>query len=131
MFLSQTSTNISLNYDSLKLGNNSLNYDSSKLGINAGGSLTVLGDPINYDSNQFNTTNNLLNIKSIATTHITGGTPTYTNGILTNAGNNNIYITYTNNGTITFPINTICEILVVGAGGKDTKAVAVLVRLFI
>ena len=40
-------------------------------------------------------------------TVITEGMPT---GVLTNLGNSNIYITYTNNGTITFPINTICDV---------------------
>jgi hypothetical protein len=41
--------------------------------------------------------------------------------LLTNAGNSNLYITYTTNGTITFPINTICDVLIVGSGGKGYK----------
>ena len=101
--------------------NISLNYDNSKLGINASGSLTVIAGTMNYNSNQFDTTSNTLNIKSIATTQITSGTPTYTGGISTNAGNNNIYITYSSNGTITFPVGTVCDVLVVGAGGKGLK----------
>ena len=68
---------------------------------------------MNYNLNQFDTTNNTLNIKSISMTQITSAMPTYTSGILTNE-----YITYTTNGTITFPINTICDVLIVGAGGK-------------
>jgi len=44
--------------------------------------------------------------------------PVNTNGIFTNLNNNFAYLSFTQNGTIQFTENTLCDLLVVGAGGR-------------
>lgn len=73
---------------------------------------------LNYNTEQFNLINGSnLNINSI-TQAIPANRLTYTDGILNQINNSNAYIKYTENGTITFPVSTIVDFLVVGAGGR-------------
>jgi len=71
---------------------------------------------LNYNTEQFNLTSSNLNIKSI-TQNIPANRATYTNGILNIINDTTAYIKYIENGSITFPLNTIIDILLVGAGG--------------
>lgn len=44
--------------------------------------------------------------------------PVNTNGIFTNLNNNFAYLSFTQNGTIQFTESTLCDLLIVGAGGR-------------
>jgi len=73
---------------------------------------------LNYNGEQFNLIDDSnLNIKSI-TQNIPSNRLTYTEGVLNQIDNTNAYITYIQDGTITFPVSTIVDFLVVGAGGR-------------
>lgn len=72
---------------------------------------------LNSNQNIFNVVDNKLNIKSF--TYIPNAPlPTNTNGTFTNLGNNFAYLSFTQNGTIEFTESTICDVLIVGAGGR-------------
>ena len=73
---------------------------------------------INYNTEQFNLIDDSnLNIRSI-TQAIPAGRLTYTNAILNQIDDNTAYLKYIEDGTITFPISTVVDFLVVGAGGR-------------
>lgn len=73
---------------------------------------------INYNTEQFNLIDdNSLNIRSI-TQSIPANRLSYTNAILNQINDSTAYLKYIEDGTITFPVSTIVDFLVVGAGGR-------------
>ena len=81
--------------------------------------LSNFNNTISLSSNGdlFNVVNNQLNIKSL-NFNAGIGAPSYINGSFMDLGNNYAYVKFTTNDTITFLQTTICDLLVVGAGGR-------------
>ncbi len=94
--------------------------DDLQSGLNYIAPLEIIDKTVkfNYNQEQFNLIEDSnLNIISISQA-IPANRLTYTNGILNQLGNDIAYIKWIEDGTITFPITTVVDFLLVGAGGR-------------